>query len=252
MTAVEEVSREVSTAPALRIDRVSAGYGSTAVLRDVSIEVGQGSTVALLGPNGAGKTTLLKVASGLIRPSSGRVEVDGADITRSSADRRAARGMCHVPEGRGVYRSLTVRENLRLQSRRGRERESIARAVEAFPALGKRLQQTAGTMSGGEQQMLALAASYVRDPRVVLIDEPSLGLAPVIVDVVFESLARLEALGTSLLLVDQFATRVLEMAAHAYVLRRGGIVYDGQPSELLKGDLFTQYLGTEAPGGDDG
>ncbi|MDB5911177.1 MAG: branched-chain amino acid transporter ATPase [Massilia sp.] len=244
MTAIEAPQPAVTTA-ALRLDDISAGYESTAVLHGISIEVPTGGTVALIGPNGAGKTTLLKVASGLLRPSGGRLEVAGADVTGQRAEELARLGVCHVPEGRGVYRSLSVRENLRLQSPRGSERDSIQRAVEVFPVLGRKLGQTAGTMSGGEQQMLALAAAYIRDPAVVLIDEPSLGLAPVIVDVVFESLARLESLGTSLLLVDQFATRVLEMASTAYVLRRGHVVYAGSSADLLKRDLFSQYLGTE-------
>jgi branched-chain amino acid transport system ATP-binding protein len=240
-------TREVPTptAPALEVRGLEVGYGNTVVLRDVSIVVPKGSVVALLGPNGAGKSTLLRAISGLLRANRGAILLDGEDITAAKRHRRAEAGLCHVPEGRGIYPELTVRENLRMQSRRGRERESIERAAAAFPVLGDRLRQRGGTLSGGEQQMLALAAAYVRDPSLVLVDEASLGLAPIVVDEIFAFLRERAADGTSILIVDQFATRALEMATTAYVLRKGQVAFDGAADALLRSDLFAHYLGAE-------
>ena len=226
---------------ALELRGVNASYGSTAVLRNVSMRVEPGSVTALIGPNGAGKTTTLRVASGLMKPSSGRVLMDGTDITKTSAARRAKQGMCHVPEGRGIYRNLTVRENLLMMSKSGSAGIDIA--VDVFPRLGERLSQKAGTMSGGEQQMLALSAAYVAQPHLVLVDEPSLGLAPIIVDLVFEFLEKLKDKDVALLLVDQYALRTLAIADHAYVLRRGELVYDGGAAGLLEGNMFEKYIG---------
>ena len=230
-------------APALELRGVTGGYGSTVILRDVDLEVPAGSVVALLGPNGAGKTTLLRTVSGLLAPTAGSVCMDGADITRVPTHLRARRGLCHIPEGRGIYRSLTVRENLAMQNSKGRETEGMERATEAFPILGERLDQRAGTMSGGQQQMLAIARAYVCDPRLILVDEASLGLAPILVDEIFEFLARITSEGSSLLIVDQFVAQALAMASHAYVLNRGRIVFSGTPRELEEGDVFQQYLG---------
>ncbi len=245
---MSNVTSAVQAPLALEMTGVNASYGITPVLRDVSLTVPSGATVALIGPNGAGKTTLLKVASGLLKPTSGRVTLHGEDVTAMAVERRVARGLCHVPEGRGVYRSLTVRDNLRIQARRGRERDAVERAVAAFPILAKKMGQIAGTMSGGEQQMLALSAAYVRDPRLVIVDEPSLGLAPVIVDLVFEFLARLAATDTAILAVDQFALRLLAISSRAYVLRRGAVVADESAKSLLDSDVFAHYLGTTEPG----
>jgi branched-chain amino acid transport system ATP-binding protein len=235
-----------ATAPALELRDVNASYGSTAVLRNVSLRVEPASVTALIGPNGAGKTTSLRVASGLMKPTSGSVWVGGAEVTSTSPARRAKGGMCHVPEGRGIYRNLTVRENLLMQSNELSAQESIDLATSVFPRLGERLSQKAGTMSGGEQQMLALSAAYVASPRLVLVDEPSLGLAPIIVDVVFEFLETLRDKQVALLLVDQYALRTLSIADHAYVLRRGEIVYGGDAKTLLEGNMFDQYIGEEA------
>lgn len=157
---------------------VSAGYGNNVVLRDVSLQVPAGSVVALLGANGAGKTTLLRVASGLLRPNDGTLHIDGHDVTGLRPNKLVAQGVCHVPEGRGIFPNLTVRDNLRVQIRSGSEKEQIDRAVETFPSLGRRLSGLAGTMSGGEQQMLALARAYIQNPRLCLLDEVSMGLAP--------------------------------------------------------------------------
>ena len=237
----------VVTPPVLELRNVNASYGSTSVLRDVSLRVEPGSVTALIGPNGAGKTTSLRVASGLMRPTSGTVLVDGQDVTRTSPARRARSGMCHVPEGRGIYRNLTVRENLLMQANAMSGDEAIELAASVFPRLGERLSQRAGTMSGGEQQMLALCAAYVANPRLVLVDEPSLGLAPIIVDLVFDFLRTLRDKGVALLLVDQYALRTLAIADSAFVLRRGEVVYDGAAAELLDGNMFERYI-EETPG----
>ncbi len=229
----------------LVLDGITAGYGDTVVLRDVHLAVPAGRVVALLGANGAGKTTLLRVASGLLPPRTGRLVVDGVDRTGAAPETLAGAGVCHVPEGRGVFPSLTVRENLRLYSRPGDEGAALDRAVDAFPRLGERLNQVAGTMSGGEQQMLALARAYLGQPRFVLLDEVSMGLAPRIVDEIFEFLGRLAAEGAALLLVEQYVTKALALADHVYTLARGQIAFAGEPAELAGEDVFASYLGTE-------
>ena len=225
------------------LNGIQAGYGGTKVLRRVDLVVPPSSVVALLGPNGAGKTTLLRVASGLLRPTHGQLMVDGQDLTGASPHRLMQAGVCHVPEGRGVFPSLSVRDNLLLQSIKGQEGEAVDKAVTAFPRLGERLGQLAGTMSGGEQQMLALARAYVQQPRFVLLDEVSMGLAPKVVDVIFEFLAVLAAQGTALLLVEQYVTRALAAANYVYLLGRGEIVFAGEPGELDADSLAEQYVG---------
>ncbi|MBA3741638.1 MAG: ABC transporter ATP-binding protein [Sporichthya sp.] len=225
------------------LENLAAGYGGTTVLRGINLVVPPSSVVALLGANGAGKTTLLRVASGLLKPSAGRIHLEGRDVTGSSPHQLVRRGVCHVPEGRGVFPSLTVRENLVLQSVAGNESDAIARAVSAFPRLGERLSQLAGTMSGGEQQMLALARAYIQSPRLILLDEVSMGLAPKIVDEIFEFLAMLAQSGASLLLVEQYVTRALEVADFVYLINRGEIAFAGEPSELDAADVFKAYVG---------
>jgi branched-chain amino acid transport system ATP-binding protein len=227
-----------------RLEGVDAGYGGTTVLRGVELVVPKSAVVALLGPNGAGKTTLLRVASGLLRPSNGRVVMDGQDVSRDTPHQLCARGVCHVPEGRGVFPSLTVRDNLVLQSFAGAEKESLDRAVSAFPKLGQRLDQLAGTMSGGEQQMLALARTYVQNPKLVLLDEVSMGLAPNIVEEIFEFLAVLANEGASLLLVEQYVTRALAIADYVYLLKRGSVAFAGEPSELDADAIAAEYVGS--------
>ncbi len=227
----------------LSLEAITAGYGDTVVLRDVHLAVPAGRVVALLGANGAGKTTLLRVASGLLAPRTGRLVVDGADRTGAPPEALTAAGICHVPEGRGVFPSLTVRENLRLFCRPGNEDGAIERAREAFPRLGERLDQVAGTMSGGEQQMLALARAYIGRPRFVLLDEVSMGLAPRVVEEIFEFLRRLAAEGCALLLVEQYVTKALALSDHVYTLARGRIAFAGEPAELAGEDVFASYLG---------
>jgi len=233
----------------LVLDGVTAGYGTSTVLRDVHLTVPRSSVVALLGPNGAGKTTLLRVTSGLLMPWSGRILLDGEDVTGSSTDSLARRGICHVPEGRGVFPPLSVRENLLLFSRPGEEKVGLERAVEAFPDLGKRLDQTAGTMSGGQQQMLALARAYIAGAQVILLDEVSMGLAPIIVDEIFAFLDRVAREGVSLLLVEQYVNKALAIADYAYILSRGRISFAGDATELADEDVFTRYLGIEVGAG---
>jgi branched-chain amino acid transport system ATP-binding protein len=228
----------------LELRGIRASYGETVVLRDVDLAVPETGIVALIGPNGAGKTTLLRVASGLLSPDAGQVLLDGEDVTGWPPHRLAALGMCHVPEGRGIYRSLTVEENLRLQARPGTEEEAMQRAAEAFPALLERRAQPAGTLSGGEQQMLALTRAYLRRPRLILLDEVSMGLAPRIVDEIFAFLSRLAAEGTALLLVEQYVTRALAMADFVFLLNRGHVRFAGEPSEVADEDVFARYLGT--------
>jgi branched-chain amino acid transport system ATP-binding protein len=230
------------TTPALEFRNLAAGYEGTPVIRDLSLSIPPSSVTAILGPNGAGKTTMLRAASGILAPSAGKVLLNGQDVTRFGAYKRTAAGLCLVPEGRGVFRSLSVRENLRMQAAKGEEKESIERAVSMFPILGKRLSQTVRTMSGGEQQMLAMARAYIRRPSVILVDEASLGLAPRIVDSIFEFLRGLADDGVTLVIVDQFVTRVLELADHVHLLSRGEITFSGTPDDLRGRDLFHNYL----------
>ena len=227
----------------LELRHIDAGYHGTPVLRDVSLTVPDRSVVALIGPNGAGKTTLLRVASGLLASTAGRLVLDGEDRTGQPPDRLADAGICHVPEGRGVFPGLTVEENLRLQVPAWSDPGERERALEAFPRLRERLAQRAGSLSGGEQQMLALAHAYVGDPSVVLLDEVSMGLAPRIVDEIFEHLRKLAAAGTALLLVEQYVNRALELADYVYVLRRGRVELVGEPWELGTDTILASYLG---------
>jgi branched-chain amino acid transport system ATP-binding protein len=226
----------------LELRGIEAGYSEHIVLRDVSLTVLPGTVVAVLGPNGAGKTTLLRVASGLLKPSAGAVLLGGEDVTRTRPYARARRGLCHIPEGRGIYPTLTVRENLALHSPKGEEAAGLDRAISAFPVLGQRLRQPAGPLSGGQQQMLSLARAYLTSPKLVLVDEASTGLAPVVVDKIFEFLGQIAASGTALLMVEQYVNRALAQAHTVYVLNKGGVVFNGKPAEITD-DLFMHYLG---------
>jgi branched-chain amino acid transport system ATP-binding protein len=239
------------TAPAaLELVEVTAGYGSTVVLRNVSLAVPPGSIVALLGPNGAGKTTLLRTASGILVPSAGSIRIAGKEATRLAPNRRTRIGLCLIPEGRGIFRSLTVAENLRLQVPAWQKDKSYERVLDVFPVLRQRLSQIAGTMSGGQQQMLALARSYLSHPHVVLLDEVSMGLAPRVVDEIFEVFRTLAASGTSLLLVEQYVNRALDLADTAVLLNRGQILFQGPASELGQDRVLRGYLGVAAEADD--
>ena len=184
------------------------------------------------------------MVSGFLRPSSGSIRLFGDDAVGIAPYRRFEEGLCHVPEGRGVFRSLTVRENLIMQSRKGEEAQAISQACEVFPALGRRIGYVAGTLSGGEQQMLAMATAYIRSPRLIMVDEASLGLAPLIVDQIFGFMESVAQEGKALLIVDQFASRALSLAGTAYVLSRGSITYSGSAKELDHAELLSQYMGT--------
>jgi branched-chain amino acid transport system ATP-binding protein len=222
---------------ALDVVGLSAGYGKVRVLHDVTLAVPQGTVVSLVGANGAGKTTLLRTVAGLIAPSSGAIHADGADITRKSAYEVARRGVCHIPEGRGIFPTLSVQENLVVQAQAGDG--SYDTALEYFPVLRERLKQAAGTLSGGEQQMLALSRALVTRPRVLLLDEISMGLAPIIVTQLFETVAELAGRGTSILLVEQHLTHALRLSEIVYVLAKGRVVFCGEPIELRgRGELI--------------
>lgn len=225
----------------LAVRRLSGGYGATKVLHGVDLDVAPGTVVALLGANGAGKTTLLRACSGLLRASSGSVVLDGTDVTATSPHALSRLGLCHVPEGRAVYPDLTVAENLRLFG--DAAPDAVERGTEPFPALRPKLNQRAGTMSGGEQQMLALARAYLADPKYILLDEVSLGLAPKIVDLIFESLRDLASKGAAMLLVEQYVHKALELADTFYVLAKGRVAFSGQASELDADQLAEAYLG---------
>jgi len=234
----------------LELHNIVGGYGSTTVLRDVSVSVPTGSIVALLGPNGAGKSTTMRMASGLLRPEKGRVVLDGDDVTSAPPSRRARLGICHVMEGRSIFPSLSVGENLMLEGPRTMPRaEVLERTHEAFPQLAGRHKQIAGTLSGGEQQMLALMRAYLTDPRVVLVDEASLGLAPVIVDRIFAFLERIARDGVSLLIVEQYVSRAVALASTVYVLNQGRILFSGAASELDEARAFALYSGDTVSGG---
>ena len=229
----------------LELRGIEAGYGEQTVLRDVSLTVQPGTVVAVLGPNGAGKTTLLRVASGLLKPSTGAVLLDGEDVTRTRPYVRARRGLCHIPEGRGIYPTLTVRENLVLHSHKGEEAAALDRAISAFPVLGEKLRQPAGQLSGGQQQMLSLVRAYLTDPKLVLVDEASMGLAPVVIDRIFEFLGQIAVSGTALLIVEQYVNRALALADHVYLLNKGSVAFTGK-SQDVGDDLFAHYLGAAA------
>jgi branched-chain amino acid transport system ATP-binding protein len=233
------------TQPVLELDAITAGYGRTVVLRDVTIRVAPRSILALLGPNGAGKTTLLRVASGLLGVNQGTVRLFGEDVTGSAPNHRAKQGLCLMPEGRGIFRSLSVSENLLLHTPPWMKEERLERALTAFPVLRERLKQTAGNLSGGQQQMLALARIHLADPQVVLLDEVSMGLAPLVVAEIFDTLNELAKSGISIVLVEQYVTRALDMADHVYMINRGRITFDGPPSALDERTVLQGYLGAD-------
>lgn len=229
---------------ALDISEIDVSYGQALVLEHVSIQVPKSSVVAMIGANGAGKTTCLRAVAGLVPLQGGAVVLDGQPISTDSPYSRARSGLCLIPEGRGVFRSLTVRDNLELQKPRGRRLDAaVQEAVEIFPKLGRVLHRTAGTLSGGEQQMVAMARAFLSKPSVILVDEVSMGLAPVVVEELFQALRMLASAGVSLLLVEQYVSQVLALADQAVVLNRGRVVYDGAPAELLADDaLLAHYL----------
>lgn len=231
--------------PLLELCDVRAGYGGIAALHGVNISVRAGEVVALLGPNGAGKTTTQKVAAGVHPIDSGRILYGGRDVTGIASRNAALAGVCLIPEGRGVFPNLTVRENLWMMTFTGKSRDEIEElAFARFQILKERAAQTAGTLSGGEQQMLALTRGLVTDPAVLLLDELSMGLAPLVVERLYEHVAQIAREGVAVLVVEQFASAVLDMADHAAVLVRGQVEYEGPPGESLRKELANLYLGS--------
>jgi len=231
----------------LEVRSLRGGYGAVEVLRSVSLGIRAGEIVAVLGSNGAGKSTLNNTLSGLLPAFGGTVLFDGADLTRAHAREIVAAGLIQVPEGRRVFPNLSVRENLELGSyRRGRARRAanLERVYGAFPRLKERIMQRAGTLSGGEQQMLAIGRGLMSEPRLLILDEPSLGLAPLLVEEMFALVKRLNGDGLAILLVEQNVAQSLEIAHRAYVLENGAIAFSGTPAELLaRSDLKRAYLG---------
>ncbi|HEX3899515.1 MAG TPA: ABC transporter ATP-binding protein [Mycobacteriales bacterium] len=234
----------------LELDRVSVSYGGMRALSDVSLVVPEGCVVALLGPNGAGKTSTLRAISGLVRPSSGDIRLAGKSINRVAPHRISASGVLHVPEGRGIFRSLTVRENLQMATYAQRKVDPdsmIDQAVEMFPVLGGRLGQVAGTLSGGEQQMLALARAFAARPRLLMLDEISMGLAPRVTQQLFDAIRVAAKGGLSMLLIEQYVDAALELADYGYVMEKGTILDMGEPADLrASGSLNAAYLGIGA------
>ena len=232
----------------LEIQDLAVCYGRTDAVRGISLQVGAGQVVCLIGANGAGKTTTMRAISGLVRPRSGRVMFDGADITRRAAHRIAAAGLRQVPEGRQCFAELTVAENLALGAYLVPTQTEIARRQDGvltrFPRLRERLAQVAGSLSGGEQQMLAIGRALMGAPRLLLLDEPSMGLAPLFVEEIFAIIASLKAEGTTILLVEQNASAALDVSDHAYVLETGRIVLSGPAAEVARNPaVAAAYLG---------
>jgi branched-chain amino acid transport system ATP-binding protein len=231
----------------LEVDHVTTRYGTITALAEASLEVATGQVVVLVGPNGAGKTTLLNTVAGLLRPASGTIRFEGADVTKAEPASLVRRGLALVPERRRIFKDLTVEENLQLAgitaapaSRRTRLEET----AQLFPVLRAKWDVSAGFLSGGEAQQLAVARALMSDPKLLLLDEPTLGLAPTMVDVVFELLKALAAQGRTLLVVEQNAKRALELADRGYVLRTGRVVASGTGAELARRtDLFEAYMG---------
>ncbi len=231
----------------LQIEAVRGGYGRVEVLRGVSLQVDTGEIVALLGSNGAGKSTLNNVVSGLVPASAGRIVFDGQDITNVHYRAVVQAGLIQVPEGRRVFPNLNVLENLELGSftrARARRAQNLERVFDIFPRLRERVAQKAGTLSGGEQQMLAIGRGLMAEPRLLILDEPSLGLSPLLVEEMFTLIARLNGEGLSVLLVEQNVAQSLAIADRAYVLENGSLRFTGTPAELLaSSELKRAYLG---------
>jgi branched-chain amino acid transport system ATP-binding protein len=232
----------------LRLDGVYAGYGRAPVLSDVSVEVGQGDLVCLIGANGAGKSTTLKTISGLVRPSAGRIVFDGREIQGWRPQDILRAGIAHCPEGRRVFPHLTVRENLEMGAYVRKDTGAVAadleRVLAHFPVLAERRRQAAGTLSGGEQQMLAIGRALMARPRLILFDEPSLGLAPTVVETTFRIIGEIQKDGTTVFMVEQNAYMALRMATRAYVMETGRITLHGPARALLDDEHVKRaYLG---------
>lgn len=236
-----------SAAPLLELRGIKAAYDRITVLHGVDLTVAAGQVVALLGPNGAGKTTTLNVVAGAHRPSAGTLHLGGRDTTGADPRDLARAGVCLVPEGRGIFPNLSVRDHLRMMTFTGRDRLEIEEIAYArFPVLARCAHRPAGTLSGGQQQMLALARGLATDPAVLLLDELSMGLAPVVVAELYEEVAQLARQGIAVLVVEQFAAAVLKIADHAAVLARGRVQWQGHADSSLHAELSSYYLGSAA------
>jgi len=246
-------SKKLGDVPMLTVENLHAGYGASEVLHGVSFEVRAGAVVALIGANGAGKTTTMRAVSGMLKPSLGRILLDGKEVQHQAASRIARLGLAHAPEGRRVFAPMPVEDNLllgaymRLPKAFGfakQARDALERVYALFPRLEERRKQAAGTLSGGEQQMLAIGRALMSDPKIILLDEPSMGLAPVIVQEVFETIGKLKQAGVTMLLVEQFAQSALAVADYAYVMEHGRIAVEGTPEELVRDErVLAAYLG---------
>jgi len=239
--------------PFLRVENLRVNYGAISALRGISFEVGLGEIITLIGANGAGKTTILHSVSNIIKKTSGAVFFDGNDVSSTSPDKIVASGLVQVPEGRRVFANLSVRDNLELGAYTRRSvtpsekkgiRDDMEKVFAMFPRLKERLKQMAGTLSGGEQQMLAMGRALMARPRLLLLDEPSMGLAPILVDEIFSIIKGINETGTTVLLVEQNAYKALALASRAYVLETGEIVKSGKAADLMKNKAVkAAYLG---------
>jgi branched-chain amino acid transport system ATP-binding protein len=233
----------------LRIEGLHVRYGAIHALRGVDLEVRAGEIVTLIGSNGAGKSTLLRAVSGLLRPAAGRIHLEGVDVTARPPEAIVSLGCSHVPEGRRIFANLTVLENLQMGAfpRRGVEAEGLERVFGLFPRLRERLRQPGGTLSGGEQQMLAIGRALMAEPLLLLLDEPSLGLAPILVNQIFAIIREINQQGTTVVLVEQNARQALRVAQRAYVLETGALALEGPASELARDPRVREaYLGESA------
>nr|WP_330362005.1 ABC transporter ATP-binding protein [Pseudobutyrivibrio ruminis] len=232
----------------LKVENLVVNYGVIQALKGISFEVNKGEVIALIGANGAGKTTTLQTISGMLQPTSGKVLLEGTDITKVPGHKIVSMGLAHVPEGRRVFGGLTVLENLKMgaytRSSKAEIADSLDRIYESFPRLKERQNQLAGTLSGGEQQMLAMGRALMSKPSIVLMDEPSMGLSPIYVDEIFKIIEEISDAGTTVLLVEQNAKKALAIANRAYVLETGNIVLSGDADTLMNDDSIKKaYLG---------
>lgn len=231
----------------LKVESLGAGYGKLAILHDVSLEVAAGEIVTVVGSNGAGKTTLLRAVNGILKPTAGRVTLDGTDITGRPTERMASLGLTHVPENRLCFPTLSVRDNLDLGAWTRRGKGDLDAVLELFPRLQPRLGQAAGTLSGGEQQMVAIGRGLMADPKAILLDEPSIGLAPKVVAEIMKVLTHLRDRGLAVLLVEQNVRASFGIADRAVVMQRGRVVLEGTPAELVElPEVRNAYLGGAA------
>ena len=237
----------VASSPMLAVNHVEVRYGAVPAIRDLSLHIDQGEIVTLLGANGAGKTTTLRMISGLHRPFSGTVVFDGNDITTAPAHKLVESGLSHVPEGRRIFGTMSVIENLEMGAyrRKGNYADEFDHIFTIFPVLGERRKQLGGTLSGGEQQMLAIARALMAKPRLLLLDEPSLGLAPKIIESIFQIIRQIRSDGVTVLLVEQNANQALRIADRGYVLENGHVLYEDAAPALLGDDRIRRaYLGS--------